>query len=173
MDEIKLDGYCGQYCGACDVYRLAEKARQDDVKAKWEEMPERFRKMLRETDVSCRGCKSDVLFAGCRKCPILRCAQRKGVDSCALCARYPCFYFWIMDLFVRWRKLDVKLPHTSARRPNLEFIRKNGLDRFRAEQEQKWRCPQCGGPLSWYLEACVACGRENAGFQGLREARSR
>lgn len=28
MDEIKLDGYCGLYCGGCDIYRLAEKSRQ-------------------------------------------------------------------------------------------------------------------------------------------------
>jgi hypothetical protein len=159
MSGVKLNGYCGLYCGACDVFRLSEKARQEGAKAKWEEMPERLKKVIRRADITCQGCRSDVLFAGCRKCPILKCARRKGVESCALCAKYPCFYFWIIDLFVKWRKLAAKLPHTSARRPNLEFIRKGGLARFLVEQEQRWRCPQCGAPLSWYLERCASCGR--------------
>jgi len=34
MEEIKLDGYCGLYCGGCDIYRLSEKGRQSGVKAK-------------------------------------------------------------------------------------------------------------------------------------------
>jgi hypothetical protein len=28
MSDVKLDGYCGLYGGACDRYRLSEKARQ-------------------------------------------------------------------------------------------------------------------------------------------------
>ena len=55
MDEIKLDGYCGLYCGGCDVYRLSEKGRQTGVKAKWQEMPEQFRKVIKETDIVCHG----------------------------------------------------------------------------------------------------------------------
>jgi len=161
MGEIKLDGYCGLYCGGCDVFRLSEKARKAGGRAQWWEMPERLRKVLREDDVVCHGCKSDTLFSGCRRCPTRKCADKKGVESCALCARYPCFYFRIMDIFVRWRRLDKKLPHVTCRRPNLESIRRNGLESFLSEQERAWKCPGCGAPVSWYLEHCLSCGRGN------------
>ena len=57
------------------------------------------------------------------------------------------------------------MPHTAARKPNLEFIRKNGLERFLSEQEKAWKCPQCGSRLSWYLERCQ-CGKSNEGYYG-------
>jgi len=157
MSEIKLDGYCGLYCGACDIYRLSEKARSTGVAAKWQEMPERFQKIIKEADVVCRGCKSGTLFAGCRACPMIKCAKKKGVENCGLCRKFPCFYFKIMDIVVRWRKLDKKLPHVTTRKPNLEFIRKNGLDAFLRGQERAWICPRCGGRLSWYQTQCPAC----------------
>jgi hypothetical protein len=166
MSEIKLDGFCGLYCGGCDIYRLSEKARQSGVKAKWEEMPERFKKVIKEADLVCHGCKSDTLFAGCRICPIIKCAKKKGVESCALCRKYPCFYFTMMNIVVRWRKLDKKLPHVKARKPNLEFIRKNGLASFLSEQEKAWKCPQCGSHLSWYQTQCQSCGKSNERYYG-------
>jgi hypothetical protein len=166
MSEIKMDGYCGLYCGGCDIYRLSEKARQTGVKTEWAEMPERFRKAIKEADIVCHGCKSDTLFAGCKACPMIKCAKKKGMENCGLCAKYPCVYFKIMNLVVRWRKLDKKLPHTAARKPNLEFIRKNGLDAFLSEQEKGWKCPQCEARLSWYLERCGSCGRNNEQYYG-------
>jgi hypothetical protein len=86
MTEIKLDGYCGLYCGACDIYRLSEKGKQTGVKAKWEEMPEQFKKAIKETDIVCHGCKSDTLFAGCRVCPIINAPKGKAWKT-APCAR--------------------------------------------------------------------------------------
>ncbi len=62
------------------------------------------------------------------------------------------------------KKLDRKLPHTAARRPNLEFIRQNGLEAFLNEQEKAWKCPQCGSSHSWYLEKCGSCGKANEKF---------
>ena len=165
MSEIKLDGYCGLYCGGCDIYRLSEKAWRTGVKAKWEEMPERFRKAIKEADIVCHGCKSDIVFSGCKVCPMVKCARKKGVENCSLCGKYPCFYFTMMNIVVRLRKLDKKLPHTSARKPNLEFIHKSGLDRFLGEQEKAWKCPQCGSRLSWYLEQC-SCGKANERYFG-------
>ena len=87
MTPFKLDGYCGLYCGGCDIYRLSEKGRKSGVKAKWEEMPEQFKKVAKEADIVCHGCKSDMLFAGCKVCPIIKCAKKKGVESCALCKK--------------------------------------------------------------------------------------
>jgi hypothetical protein len=154
MSEIKLDGYCGLYCGACDIFRLSEKARQIGVKAQWQEMPEQFKKVIKEADIVCHGCKSDTVFAGCKACPIITCAKKRGVESCALCRKYPCFTIKAMHIVVRLRKLDKKLPHLTVRKPNLEFIRKNGLIRFLSEQEEAWKCPQCGSQFSWYKKQC-------------------
>ena len=165
MSETKLDGYCGLYCGGCDIYRLSEKAERAGARATWREMPERFQKAIKETDVACHGCKSDVVFGGCKVCPMVKCARKKGVENCALCAKYPCFYFTLMNIVVRLRKLDKKLPHTAGRKPNLEFIRAHGLERFLGDQEQAWKCPQCGSRLSWYLEKCP-CGKSNERYYG-------
>jgi hypothetical protein len=166
MNEIKLDGFCGLYCGACDIYRLSEKAREAGIKAKWEEMPEQFRRAIKEADIVCHGCKSDTLFAGCRICPIIKCAKKKRMENCGLCNKYPCFYYTMMNIVVRLRGLDKKLPHTAGRQPNLEFIRENGLEHFLSEQEKIWKCPQCGARLSWYLERCPSCGRGNENYYG-------
>jgi hypothetical protein len=165
-NEIKLDGYCGLYCGGCDIYRLSTKAEQTGVKAQWAEMPERFRKVIKEAEIVCHGCKSDTLFSGCKACPMIKCAKKKGVESCALCTRYPCFYFTMMHIVVRLRKLDRKLPHVTSRKPNLEFIRANGLEAFLNEQEKAWKCPQCGARLSWYLERCGSCAKGNERYLG-------
>jgi len=160
MSEIKLDGYCGLYCGACDVYRLSQKAEQSGVPASWAEMPERFRKTIKPAEIVCHGCKSDTLFAGCRACPIIKCAKKKGVESCGLCRKYPCFNFTLVNAVVWLRRLNKKLPHVVVRQPNLEFIRQFGRDVFLSQQQRAWCCPQCGSPLSWYQEKCPSCGKE-------------
>jgi hypothetical protein len=158
MGETKLDAYCGLYCGACSIYQLSEKARKTGVPARREEMPDRFKGLIKEAEIVCHGCKSDTLFAGCRVCPLVKCAKKKGVESCALCHKYPCFYYTMMNIVVYLRRLEQKLPHIKVRKPNLAFIRQNGVDAFLAEQERIWACSGCGSRFSWYQESCNDCG---------------
>lgn len=42
---------------------------------------------------------------------------------------------------------------------NLEYIRKNGVERWLQLQKEEWSCLQCGAEIKWYQKKCV-CGKD-------------
>ena len=50
---------------------------------------------------------------------------------------------------------------------NLDRIKEVGVDKWLAEQEQQWKCPDCQTASSWYAEDCANCGRGLADYQRL------
>jgi hypothetical protein len=43
---------------------------------------------------------------------------------------------------------------------NLASIKKNGMEKFLKTQEEKWRCPSCGGALCCHNGLCFHCNIE-------------
>jgi len=41
---------------------------------------------------------------------------------------------------------------------NLEFIKENGIKKFLEKEEDKWKCPRCGGIISCHNGICFDCG---------------
>ena len=66
-------------------------------------------------------------------------------------------------LYRGFQKVGATLPHVGLCQGNLETVRTHGVERWLAEQAERWRCPECGAPFSWYAETCGGCGR------GLRD----
>ncbi len=152
--------YCGLYCGACDVMHLYNKSREQNRDARWEELPARMQAHLpvtKGTPIVCRGCKSDVVFGGCAKCPIRGCARKKDVEHCTLCEKYPCLRFKIMKLVWSVGGFYRKLPHLLDMFGNMKKIQQNGLNHWLAHQRQEWKCPGCKENLTWYTKDDHRC----------------
>ena len=158
MEEFQYGSYCGLYCGACEIMKAYQKELASSVQARWQDLPERFRKNIREAEMVCLGCKTDTVFEGCRGCSIRTCAKEKNVESCILCIDYPCQL--VKDRQDHMAKARTILPHTRVMFKNLDVIREKGMDGWLKEREHDWKCPQCGTGFSWYQELCEKCGRE-------------
>ena len=137
----RYDTYCGLYCGACPVLRANEENRVAKQAEEWKTQPE---------EITCHGCKSDVLSGYCRSCEIKACAVEKGLEFCVDCTEYPC------ACLVAFR--DDEWLHHSAITRNLMELERIGLVRWLEAQAARWRCPACSHRTSWYDETCSACG---------------
>lgn len=161
MEKIRYDTYCGLYCGACDIMQAYQKELKTGTPAQWDEMPEEFQQHIPQGTIACRGCKTDMVFIGCSKCPIRKCARKQiGIESCLDCRKYPCLLHKITNLVKKFRKMKQKLPHCKIVSKNLETIRQKGMQTWLEEQEEVWKCPDCGTDFSWYQKTCAQCGKE-------------
>jgi hypothetical protein len=146
---------CGLYCGVCAVY-LAH--RDNNVKFK-ERLAGMYRggvsgkgalpnsENLTAEDIRCRGCLSDDRFLHCRQCEIRACAQEKGYAGCHQCSEFPCSF---IDNF----------PMTVGRKVILRAIpywREVGTEKWIADEEARYVCPECGNKLFRGVVVCNQC----------------
>ncbi|MBN1181081.1 MAG: DUF3795 domain-containing protein [Bacteroidales bacterium] len=89
--------YCGLACESCPIHLATLETDKIKQQALRESIAEICRKHygihLTAKEVNdCDGCKaySDVLFSGCRKCEIRKCAINRDLESCAFCEDYAC-----------------------------------------------------------------------------------
>jgi hypothetical protein len=155
-----LAAACGTYCGACPAYlarhgedeplRIALQKRSSSGLAKAQKgiPPSNWMDGL-----LCDGCLSGGVLAGhCQRCDIRVHALNKQEDSrCTACEELPCYR--IADLVNMGRYL-----HRQEYLPNLKKVREMGVQAWVKKEEERWRCPKCSLPLSWYDAACARCG---------------
>ncbi len=146
MGVFNPDSYCGIYCGACSIVMRGTTGHADPFAACLGAVPDQ--------DLACGGCKSHSVYAGCRTCSLRPCAREKGIAHCADCADYPC------ALYRRWQSVARLVGHMRDAPPSLEAIKRDGVDTWLAAQKQRWSCPDCGAPFSWYARDCHQCGRK-------------
>jgi hypothetical protein len=152
---IEVDSYCGLYCGACEILVAYLEAEKQGTTARWDDLPIEMTSMIPEAEVRCHGCKSDIVFAGCRRCPMRSCARDKQVDFCIECEEYPCSL--IDEMKAAIEKIKDAMPHATSIINNLEDIKKLGKDAWLQKQKEIWSCPACGARLSWYQSTCRQC----------------
>jgi hypothetical protein len=161
MSDRSGDSYCGIYCGACDIRLAGETGRKSRFADFWSEKRlRRFREAQgspvtnpEQLRLRCSGCKSDDVFVNCGACKLRACARGRRLDHCSDCAEYPC------ALYRGFLRAGSMLPHVRLCPGNLESVRTRGVERWLAEQAERWRCPDCGALFSWYAETCGGCGR--------------
>ena len=157
-ERTKIDGYCGIYCGACSVLVHGKTGRGDAFIE--------FCKGIPRQALKCEGCRSSVVYPGCRVCGIRTCAVGKGVEHCTDCSEFPC------TQYSNWKKGARLLPHVHEAASSLEQIGEQGVQAWLAGQKQRWSCPGCGAPFSWYAASCGECGASLQGsvyeMKGLR-----
>lgn len=158
-----LAGVCGTYCGACPAYiakhsneeqlrlRMQKRISSGQVKTKTIPDPAWMDGLL------CDGCMSGGQLAPhCQRCAIKSCvAGKQDVIRCSDCTELPCFRITNM--------INTGLLHRAEYLPNLQKIRKMGVQEWVKYEEERWLCPGCGKPLSWYDPECPACGEKRSG----------
>jgi hypothetical protein len=134
-----LAAACGTYCGACPSYMASHSEDERVQRANpWGD---------------CDGCLSGGKLAPhCRACNIRVCAAKKqSVTRCSDCEEVPCHRITNLINFGNY-------PHRKEYLPNLEGIRKMGVHDWVTSEEERWRCPSCRLPMSWYDTKCARCG---------------
>jgi hypothetical protein len=128
--------YCGLYCSMCASRRRipaqAEAFRDSLVKEGYDlfgkEIPvlaegwDHFRAVLDHLAANpCPGCRAG---GGYPACPIRVCARDRGVTTCAECDEWPCDKSAFLARYVNLRG-------------DVERLRKIGMERWLAEQEER------------------------------------
>ena len=147
-----LAAACGIYCGVCPAY--TNKHGKVEKRFPSEPMSDKIRGFVEYMNkLECDGCLSGGKLTGhCRNCSIRLCAEKKQEDSrCTDCDELPCHR--LTNLINQGN-----YPHRQEYLPNLEKIRKMGVQKFVEYEDERWRCPQCGQIVSWYDAKCAACG---------------
>jgi len=100
----------------------------------------------------CAGCRprgKNCAFIK-KQCELLMSGK---VKYCYECDDFPCRNLQHIDK--RYRTF-----YHMSMIDNLGFIKLNGIQRFLDKEEEKWRCPECGGVISCHNGICFSCGLE-------------
>ena len=160
MSILRKDTYCGLYCGACEIENARTEDQQKKVIQTFESNLPGWHATLDQ--MHCSGCKSDDVFVNCAKCPIRRCARERGIEFCYQCSDYPCQ----THTFLQAASGQVPiLRHIKAIETNQAYICEHGVDAWLQDQEQRWSCPHCGSPFSWYTDSCGQCMHDLKGIK--------
>jgi hypothetical protein len=120
---------CGLYCGACPTFNK-----------------------------TCYGCRSEVRnpeHLSKFECKIRRCClEKKGNPFCGLCEKYPCKK---LTKLIESHPKDDKYSYRHEIPSNLQNIHSKGWKTWLKEQEEKWKCPECGGVVQFYTYKCADC----------------
>lgn len=131
--EKNLAAPCGIYCGNCRHYLARAKGLLKEKKLKH----------------GCKGCRAQDKKCSWikRDCRLIR---RNHIDFCHECKDIPCNNL---------KKLHQR--HLQDYRvnllDNLQRIKQVGPGQWLQEQEEKWRCPRCGGSFCIMDEECYDC----------------
>jgi len=154
-----LAAVCGTYCGACPAY-IAKHSEDEQIKMRLQKRlssgPVKALKTIPDPSwmdgILCDGClSSGQIPFHCQSCAMKVCAANKqNVTRCSDCKELPCYRITNM--------INTGLLHRAEYLPNLEKIREMGVQEWVKYEEERWRCPQCGLPMSWYDAECARCG---------------
>ncbi len=140
---------CGLYCGVCAI-QIAhtegnQKFKEALVQVYKGNLPDS--EAMTAADIRCRGCLSDELFRHCTQCTIRSCTRERGYAGCHECADFPCRLIDEFPIPVGKKVILRAVPHW----------RKVGTERWIADEEKRYLCPQCGNRLFRGARRCNRC----------------
>jgi hypothetical protein len=135
MNEKNLAAPCGMYCGTCRPYLILKKNLFE----------EKGRKR------GCKGCR--IRNKNCsfikRDCALIR---KNEIDFCFECDSFPCSNLQkVNDRYTE--RFNISFIQ------NLKRIQKIGFEEWLKEQENLYRCPDCGGEICVHDTECFDCGK--------------
>lgn len=91
----------------------------------------------------------------CRSCIIVNCELLAETESgfCYDCEKFPC---------ARLKNLDKRYrsKYGMSMLENLAHIKMHGLESFLKNEEERWKCRECGAGLSVHRDFCLSCKAE-------------
>ena len=74
----------------------------------------------------------------------------KQIEYCFECTDFPC---------ANLRKIDKRYrnKYKMSMIENLSFIQANGVERFLKNEQERWKCPNCGGIVCVHNKTCYGC----------------
>jgi predicted dehydrogenase len=150
--KLHLAAACGTYCGACPAYLNKHGEGENNFPTEpVNSNIDAFVAMMEK--LQCDGCLSGgVLAAHCQSCNIrLHALDTQNNYRCSKCEQLPCYR--ITNLINQGN-----YPHRQEYLPNLAKIKEMGVEQWVLYEEDRWRCPKCGHPISWYDTRCTGCG---------------
>jgi len=101
--------------------------------------------------VNCDGCLGGGRVSGhVPKCAIRECAAAKTkTRHCSECAEFPCSRITDFN--------DDGVLHHAIVLENLRQLRTMGIKDWAKYEADRWSCPKCGTPFSWYDPECPKC----------------
>lgn len=141
---------CGLYCGVCAILY----ADRDDNRKFKERLVGVYKgklpggEDLSPEDIQCKGCLSDSPFAFCRTCAIKECTREKGYTGCHQCDDFPCTWIDQFPMPVGKQVILRAVP----------YWREHGTEKWVAQEEARYQCPDCGHKLFRGAKRCNQCG---------------
>ena len=97
----------------------------------------------------CIGCRS-----GNKQCDFIKkqceVLSKEAIEYCFECTDYPCKNLEKLDRHYREK-------YNMSMIKNLEFIKENGVNMFLKQQEERYKCPECGGVICVHNGRCYDC----------------
>jgi hypothetical protein len=143
MSEKDLVGRCGMFCGSCPMYR----AGQDRDDAKIFELS--FKTRCTMDLIRCKGCGTKDRFVLSRGCIFRKCANGRSLESCGLCAEFPC------EALSGHYGDDMR--GSGEAEKNARRVKEIGVGQWLAEADARWRCKGCGNKIALDMNACPVC----------------
>ena len=129
--DAKLVALCGINCGTCVAffgYTMSGKKRKHP----------------------CMGCRNRASLCAFIKKGCKRLANKELVYYCFECSDFPC------ESLAKLEETYVKKYGLSLV-GNLKYIEANGIDTFLKNEQEKWKCPTCGGVTCIHTKKCYTC----------------
>jgi len=97
----------------------------------------------------CPGCGSRASLCafikeGCRK------LATNQIEYCFECTDFPCANLKTLDN--RYRN-----KYGMSMIENLDYVKENGVEEFLKHEQERWKCPSCGGVICVHNKICYAC----------------
>ena len=100
--------------------------------------------------LACNGCGHGGKRKACQNCSIQKCENKERF--CFECTKYPCNRLKALDKRYRTK-------YRMSMLENLVFIQENGLDEFIRQQNERYRCSQCGKLRTVHQDYCIYCSQ--------------
>ena len=148
--EENLVAVCGLYCGACPMYIATQSKDEEKQMALLKQFSSGPMKLKKE-DLLCDGCiGAERVASFCRDCAIRKCPDDKqNVARCSDCKDFPCSRITDFN--------NDGMPHHGEVLENLRRIKEMGIQKWAKYDEERWKCPKCKSPVSWYDSKCSQC----------------
>ena len=146
---------CGLYCGVCAIhiaYRDGNEKFKERLLGLYQgKVPGKgvlpnSEKMTID-DIRCNGCLSDDVFMHCKQCEIRTCTQEKGYSGCHECNEFPCEHIENFPMAVGKKVILRAIP----------YWRKHGTEKWVADEEARYICPECGNKVFRGAVRCNQC----------------